>query len=224
MGTYYTPERIKETWRLAEAAGINTMITNNETPHVLQAVREYLGSGGKLQWIAQVANRMNADMFSAVDEAVKFGAKAFYFHGGMVDDLYGARDEKTLRSWIRHARSHKIPVGTAGHAPETHRWIDEMGLVDFHAVAFYNCGSLHSGKGHNFKLADAFRAVECVQKLKKPCIAYKIMAAGRIDPVMAFEFAFENIKPGDAVNVGMYRGDKDGMVEENASIVSNILT
>ena len=30
------------------------MITNNETPHVLQAVREYLGEGGALQWIAQV--------------------------------------------------------------------------------------------------------------------------------------------------------------------------
>ncbi|PIZ41546.1 MAG: hypothetical protein COY42_19150, partial [Armatimonadetes bacterium CG_4_10_14_0_8_um_filter_66_14] len=34
MVSYYTIERIKETWQRAEAAGINTMITNNETPHV----------------------------------------------------------------------------------------------------------------------------------------------------------------------------------------------
>ena len=48
MRSYHTVERIKETWALAEQAGINTMITNNETPHVLQAVREYLDEGGAL--------------------------------------------------------------------------------------------------------------------------------------------------------------------------------
>jgi len=223
MGTYYTPERIKETWRRAEAAGINTMITNNESAHVIQAVREYLGEGGKLQWIVQAAN-YKADMFKAVDEAVEIGAKAIYFHGGQVDNLYAGRDEKTLRAWVKHARSHKIPAGIAGHSPDVHFWVDSMDIEDFHAVAFFNCGSLHSGKGHNFKLADAFPAAECARRIKKPCIAYKIMAAGRIDPVMAFEFAFENIKPGDAVNVGMYRGDKDNMVEEDAAIVRTILS
>ena len=66
-------------------------------------------------------------------------------------------------------------------------------------------------------------AAECVKKLDKPCIAFKIMGAGRIDPVMAFEFAFENIKPDDVVNVGMHRGDNDNMVEENVAHVSKIL-
>lgn len=36
---------------------------------------------------------------------------------------------------------------------------------------------------------------------------------------MALEYAFENIKPGDVVNVGMHRGDTDTMVEENVSMV-----
>jgi hypothetical protein len=49
------------------------------------------------------------------------------------------------------------------------------------------------------------------------------MGAGRIHPVMAFEYAFENIKPTDVVNVGMHRGDKDGMVEENVAIVRHVL-
>ncbi len=56
MREYYTVERIKETWARAEAAGINAMVTNNETPHVLQAVREYLGGGGRLQWIGQISS------------------------------------------------------------------------------------------------------------------------------------------------------------------------
>lgn len=223
MVAYHTPERIRETWARAEAAGINTMITNNETPHVIRTVEEYLAEGGRLQWIAQVANRTYASMFEAIDKAVAIGAKALYFHGGLVDNLYAGRDEATLRSWIERARGHGIPVGVAGHSTETHDWVDSLDLVDFHVVCFFNCGSLHSGKGHKFKLADAFAAGQCVQRLAKPCIAYKIMAAGRIDPAMAFEYAFETIKQGDVVNVGMHRGDKDNMVEENVALVKQVL-
>ncbi len=224
MVAYSTPERIKETWRRAEAAGINTMITNCETPHVVQTVHDYLQNKGKMQWIAQVAKGDKPGLPESTDAAVAMGAKALYFHGGLVDQLFEKRDDATLRGWVAHARSRGIPVGVAGHAPETHYWVDSLGLVDFHVVCFFNCGSLHSGKGHKFKLADAFEAVECIKRIKKPCIGYKIMAAGRINPAMAFEFAFENIKPGDVVNVGMHRGDKDDIVEENATLVRNLLT
>ena len=224
MVAYYTPERIKETWQRAEAAGINTMVTNNETPHVLQAVREYLADGGPLQWIAQMSKRNLPSMMEAVDDAVAIGAKAVYFHGGLVDGLYTERDADTLRTWVEHARSKGVPVGVAGHAPEVHDWVDSLDLVDFHTVCFFNCGSLHDGKGLKFKLRDAFAAAQCVQRMTKPCIAYKIMGAGRIDATMAFEYAFEQIKSTDVVNVGMYRGDKDDMVEENAATVRRILS
>ena len=53
MLSYSTVERIKETWARAEAAGINTMVTNNTSSHVVQAVDEYLRERGGLQWIAK---------------------------------------------------------------------------------------------------------------------------------------------------------------------------
>ncbi len=225
MVAYHTPERIRETWDRAEAAGINTMITNNMTPHVIQTVREYLSGGGKLQWIAQVngVNETKEAMFKALEEAVKIGAKALYFHGAIVDNLYSRQDDKLLREFVEFVRGLKVPVGVAAHAPESHLWVNSLDLVDFHAVCFFNCGSLHSGKGHKFKLSDMAKAAECVRKIAKPCIGYKIMGAGRIDAGMAFEYAFENIKPGDVVNVGMHRGDKDGMVEENVALVRKTL-
>ncbi|MDH7568316.1 MAG: hypothetical protein QHJ73_01850 [Armatimonadota bacterium] len=223
MLAYYTPSRIRETWQRAEAAGINTMIANNETPHVLQAITDYLRDGGRLQWIAQINYNRFPSMEAAIDRAIEIGCKALYIHGGVVDKLYAERDEAKLRAWIAHARSYGVPVGVAGHAPESHYWVDSLDLVDFHVVCFFNCGSLHSGKGDKFRLADMPRAVECIQRLAKPCIAYKILGAGRIDPVMAFEYAFENIKPTDVVNVGMHRGDKDDMVEENVAIVRRLL-
>ena len=40
MVAFHTKEQIFETWVRAEKAGINTMITNNETPRVMQSVEE----------------------------------------------------------------------------------------------------------------------------------------------------------------------------------------
>lgn len=224
MKEYYTIERIKETWARAEAAGINAMVTNNETPHVLQAVREYLHDGGSLKWIAQVNRRTKSDMTLAIQEAVEIGCKAIYFHGALVDDAYRNRDSETLRTWCGYARSQGVPVGVAGYAPEVHRWVNSLDIVDFHAVCFFNCGSLHDGKGQKFRLSDIAPATEAIRAIQKPCIAYKIMGAGRIDRQMAFEHAFTMIKPTDVVNVGMYRGDKDDMVEENTAIMREILS
>ena len=96
--------------------------------------------------------------------------------------------------------------------------MNSLNLVDFHVVCFFNCGSLHSGKGERFRLADMVPAAECVRRIAKPCIAYKIMGAGRIHPEMAFEYAFENIADGRGQR-RMHRGDKDDMVEENVAIV-----
>ena len=223
MVAYYTVERILETWKRAEVAGINTMITNNETPHVLEAVRMYKANGGALQWITQVNAIELPDMPKAIDESVAIGCCALFFHGMQVDDLCRRGDAATLRGWCEHAHDHGIPVGVAGHDPKTHLWVNELNLVDFHVVCFFNCGSLHSNKGERFVLSDIAPATACIRAISKPCIAYKIMGAGRIDPYMAFEHAFANIKPTDVVNVGMHRGDKDDMVEENVAIVREIL-
>ena len=90
-------------------------------------------------------------------------------------------------------------------------------------VCFYNCGSLHDGRGEKFKESDPPRAIEAIRAIDRPCIGYKIMAAGRVEPRVAFEYAFANIKPGDVVNVGIYRGDRDDMVEADVRLVEEIL-
>lgn len=223
MLAYYTPERIKETWARAEAAGINTMITNNETPHVINTTEEYLANGGKLNWISQVSWRSFGSMEAAIDRSVAIGCKGMYFHGGLTDELYAKKDADTLRRWVAYAKSKGVFCGVAGHHPDAHLWVDSLNLVDFHAVCFFNCGSLHYGKGDKFYLGDIFPAVEAVKRIQKPCIGYKIMGSGRLDAKMAFEYAFENIKPTDVVNVGMHRGDKDSIVEENVALVQHIL-
>jgi hypothetical protein len=222
MVAYHTVDRILETWHRAEAAGINTMVTNTETPHIIEAVQKYISGGGKLQWIAQIGAH-DGNMPGAIDKAVAIGAKAFYFWGGHQDNFFAQRDEKTFRAWVAHARTTGLPVGVAGHSPESHYWVNNFDLVDFHVVCFFNCGSVHHRQGSHFRLTDALAATECTRRIHKPCIGYKIMGAGRIDPGMAFEYAFDNMKPTDIVNVGMHRGDNDNMIEENVATVKQIL-
>lgn len=223
MKAYHTVDRILETWQRAEAAGINTMISNNTSENVLEALRKYVPAGGALQWIAQLNSKGKPSMFAAIDEAAEIGCKALYFHGMFLDDAYERKDTSDLRAWVEHARQYGVPVGSAGHMPEAHLWLNEFGIFDFHVVCFSRCGSLHKGAGEKFSLADIPPAAACTRAIQKPCIAYKIMQAGRIDARMAFEYAYENIKPTDVVNVGIHRGDKDDMVEEDAAIVREIL-
>lgn len=223
MLKYHTLDRILETWARAEAAGINTMITNNESPHVVQVVKHYLGSGGKLQWITQVNCRDLKEMPRLIEEAAKMGCRAMYFHGALVDRAYATKDAASIRAWCKCAQSLGIPAGVAGHAPQAHLWVHSLDVTDFHAVCCFNCGSLHDGKGERFQLKDLPRALDAIRTINKPCIAYKIMGSGRLEAKLAFENAFAHIKPGDVVNVGMHRGDRDDMVEANAALVREIL-
>jgi hypothetical protein len=224
MMNYYTVARIKETLARAEAAGLNTAIMRSDD-HIHRMLREYYNEGGQIQWIAQVCGSAELlDFESAVRAAVAAGAKAAYLHGGLLDRCYAERNADVLAKMVEQMHAGGVPVGTAGHAPEAHLWAHELELpLDFHVVCFYNCGSLHDGRGEKFKESDPPRAIEAIRAIDRPCIGYKIMAAGRVEPRVAFEYAFANIKPGDVVNVGIYRGDRDDMVEADVRIVEEIL-
>jgi hypothetical protein len=223
MKRYHTPERILETWDRAWRAGINAFVTNNETAHVQEAVARYLTAGGPMQWLAQLSYRSLGSMEYAIDQAVAKGCRAFYIHGALLDALYEKQDAASLRAWIDHARRTGLPVGAAAHAVEAHYWLHELDLVDFHVVPFFNCGSVHTTGGDRFQLEDVFRATELIRFLPKPCIAYKILGAGRIDAAMGIDYALRHIKPGDVINVGINRQDREDMVEYDVALVEQVL-
>jgi hypothetical protein len=80
--------------------------------------------------------------------------------------------------------------------------------------------------GEIYLPSDPPRMFKVIQSTKKPCLAYKVLAAGRrvgtaAEIKAAFTTAFENIKPTDAVIVGMYLQFGD-QVTENASLVRKL--
>jgi hypothetical protein len=80
--------------------------------------------------------------------------------------------------------------------------------------------------GEVYLPSDPPKMFKAIRATKKTCLAYKVLAAGRrIDSAkeisQAFQTAFENIKPGDAVIVGMSQQFGD-QVSENAGLVRKL--
>jgi hypothetical protein len=117
--------------------------------------------------------------------------------------------------------------------------IEEEGWdVDFYSGCVYNRtrtpdewkkvlnGEMMELPNDIYMQSDPPRMYRAIRQTRKPCFAFKILAAGRVPDKgieQAFRTAFESIKPIDAVYVGMFPRIKDE-VREDAEIVHRILT
>ena len=70
---------------------------------------------------------------------------------------------------------------------------------------------------------DRDTAIAAIQAVPLPVIAIKVLAAGRSEPFEAFRFALENIKPIDAMAVGMYTRGHPDQIRENAETVASLI-
>ncbi len=213
MLDWYTVARIKQTLQEAEAAGINTFLGRADN-HVMRLLREHWNEGGTINWIAQTAPEC-ASVEANIDQLVGSGAKAAYLHGGMVDRLYRAGNFDAVPPWVEHIRQHDIPAGMATHNVQVLRLAVSSGLpVDFFCTCFYDIYL----RGEEYLPEDRDAMGAAVRETPKPCVAYKIMAAGRNDPEEAFEYAYRHIKPIDTVCVGVFTKDHPTQVADNAAL------
>jgi hypothetical protein len=222
MADHYTAERIKQTLRDCEAQGINTAVLRADA-HIWWLLREYWAEGGRIQWIAQTAPEYH-DPERNIDQALAHGAAAVYLHGGEVDGLVTSGQTDRVFALVEYIRARGVPAGVAGHSPEVHLELHRQGLpVDFHMVCWYNCGSVHGGQGDVFDPTDPPRAAAAIHVISKPCLAYKVLAAGRRTPAQAFPEVFVALKPTDAAVVGLFTADSPSMVAENVELVARLL-
>jgi DMSO/TMAO reductase YedYZ molybdopterin-dependent catalytic subunit len=61
-------------------------------------------------------------------------------------------------------------------------------------------------------------AIATIQRITKPVIAYKILAAGRIAPAEGFEVALKSIAKKDGICIGIFPKDKPGMLAEDVAL------
>jgi hypothetical protein len=227
MRNYFTAAKIKETLAACEEAGINTFFGRSDN-HVLRLLNEYRNEGGKIQYFAQTASE-RTDTAKTIRQVADYGAEGCYLHGGEVDTWHEEERLDHIGELVELIKELGMVAGVAGHNPRAHLDIHAAGIpVDFHMVCFYNLegrrGNLVAEDEYErFDDRDRDTAVETIRRIPTRCVGYKVLAAARRDPAQAFRFAFENMKPGDCINVGMYTKNDPDMITRNVELVTSIL-
>ncbi len=221
LKNYFTDEKVMETFELCEEVGINTAILRLDD-HCIRIMNRYWNErGGKMQWIAQVKMKQN-DPTGEAKRAIDNGAVGAYVHGGVCDRFVEAGRVDLLGKAVDYIKSRKVIAGLGGHAVEVPMAAEKAGIdVDFYMK------TLHS---HNYWSAELQpendnvwsrtpeKTIEFMKTVKKPWIAYKVMAAGAIHPQQAFKYAYEN--GADFICAGMF----DFQVREDMMIAKKVLS
>jgi len=214
MRHWWTTARIKECLREAESLGVNALVARGDN-HIQRLLTEYWDEGGTIQWIAQTAPE-RASVEANIRQICGTGAKSCYLHGGMVDGIFRDGDPEVMRDWVALIKELGMVAGLASHNFEYPLRAEEMDLgCDFYMCCFYD---LYGRGGEYYEEEDRQAMIRTIQEIDKPCVAYKILAAGRNEPEPAFRFAFEHIKPTDPVCVGIYTEEQPTQVEDNVAL------
>jgi hypothetical protein len=204
MREYNSVERIVNTLDLAEAAGVNTVLSDPwERPtEVLTRHRE---RGGKMQWIIDCRPE-EEDIRVKIDEAIEKGACAIYVNGEWSGDWVLDGKVDFLGTSVEYIRSQGLPAGVGGHLLDVPVACEEAGIrPDFymktlHSHEYWSAG--HSSEHDNVYCRKPEETIAFMKGVPVPWIAFKTLAAGAIAPDRAFDFALKN--GADFLCVGMF--------------------
>ena len=231
MREWYTPDRVCEVLHQANRFGINAY----NYLHITRAYadfEQFRAEGGQMHLVVQGM----ADP-QPVIQALK--PLAVYHHGEMTDRAFQAGKMDTVREYCKKLRQGGVMVGVGSHKPEAIAQVEDEGWdVDFYAGCVYNRtrtpdelrkllnGHLPLAPGDVYLDTDPPRMYAVLRRTGKPCFAFKIHAAGRIDTPealdQAYQLAFASLKPNDCVFVGMFPRIQD-QIRDNAERVHRVL-
>ena len=235
MRAYNTDDRVVLTLHLGRQAGINALVLTTDAFPVFDKYRKAYSD--KIQAIC-MATMPAKDILSNINLAVDKGADAIYIHGRVCDAYARAGNMDELGKAVDHIRKQGLQAGIGAHCLETIQKCEKDNFPsDFYMKTFHHdqyWSALPEGNrepyieigpsyiDHNKycdNMWDLFpgRTVEFMKGVKKPLVAFKILAAGAIHPKVGFRYAFEN--GADFICVGMF----DFQVVENVNTTSEIL-
>lgn len=221
LKSYFTDDKVMETFEICEECGINTAILRLDE-HCIRIMNKYWNNrGGKIQWIAQV-KMTSKDPTGEAKAAIDNGAIGAYVHGGVADTFVEKGRVDLLGKAVEFIKQNGVIAGVGGHNVEVPMACEEAGLgVDFYMKTVHKSdywSFTQERVKDNVWSADPEKTVEFMKKVDKPWIAYKVMAAGAIHPRDAFKYAFEN--GADFICAGMF----DFQVREDVLIARDILS
>jgi hypothetical protein len=214
--TYFTDEKIFETFALAESMGINTFLTN---PVLIRVINEYWKKDlGNIKFISDCGGN---SLQEGIQVSIDNGASACYLHGGITDNLVEAGKLEEIEKGLDLIRRNGLPAGIGGHKLRTVQACVEAGIQpDFwmktlHPVNYWSAKPVP--ENDNIWCTDPKETAGYMKDIEQPWIAYKILAAGAIDPEEGFKYAFE--QGADFICVGMF----DFQIRDDVAILMKVL-
>jgi len=224
MKRYNTEAKILETLEIAEAHGVNAISSSIQDS--LTVLRKHWQHGGKMKLIVQ-ANIEGEDSLVQFQKAIDLGASAVQMQGHSSEKVLERGRIELIGKAVQLVKKQGVVAGVAAHALSVIEECENAGInPDFYQKTLHtqNYPSAlrpdehdDTGKWDNSWCRDPEEVIKFMAGVKKPWIAFKVMAAGAIHPKQAFPYAFNN--GADFVLAGMF----DWQVAEDVQIAKRAL-
>ena len=234
---WHTETKMKETWALAEQAGINMCNIGEFQYKAISEFRKETGS--KMLFNCQCLTGSPDDILAPIKNAIDNGIDFIYIQGENVDRLARNNQMDILVKAIDYIKSQDIPAGVGAHSLKSLEASVKAGIKpDFYFKTFhhdrywsatppeyrtdytdYSAVPITDRNKWNDNMWDQFcdQTIEFFKTIDVPFFGFKVLAAGAIRPADGIRWAFEN--GADFICLGMY--DFQIVVDVNTTI--NIL-
>jgi hypothetical protein len=231
MRSYYTPEQILKTLRRCTQVGINCF-QSGRGPH-FDIYRRLTDEGVKMHFLALGAP--DRDSVRHLRELSQGGCIGVAHHGELTDGLFKSGQLDKVHDYLKQVRDAGLQVGVSTHMPAVVDAIESKGWdLDYYMTCVYErhrsaqdleklLGQAPIPVGEVYLPKDPPRMFKAVQQTKRTCLAFKILAAGRLSEhpewvEQAFRQTLAAIKPGDGIIVGIYDRYSDQPAEDAAFV------
>jgi len=227
MRRHFTPRQVLKTLRRCQEVGINCWQSGGEA---YKLWRRFVDDGGQMHYIA-----IESGNPAQIQTLAKAGCIGIAHHGEATDTMFKTKRLDQIQDYLKRIRDAGMQVGVSTHMPAVVDAIESKGWdLDYYMTCIYErhrgpaelrelLGHIPIPVGEVYLMDDPPRMFKAMQATKRPCLAFKILAAGRLSerPELvsaAFRDTFAAIKPTDAVIVGLYDRHTDQPAEDAALV------
>ena len=221
--SYNTEAKVFETLELCQACGINTIQID---PRCWDPVTKYNQSRTeKIQTMICVPLMADkAKMNEEIKRQVDLGATLIYSHGGVTDShMMNGGGTDVIAQMVELIKAQGVPAGVGGHslnmpiACERDKVDPDFYVKTFHIDRYWSAtpedrrveydwmrrnSSDHDANNDNMWCNNPEETAAFMEKVEKPWVAFKVMAAGAINPRIGFSSAYRN--GADFIIAGMF--------------------
>jgi hypothetical protein len=223
MREYYTPEQILKTLRRCQEVGINCWQSGAGN---VDLYRRFLDEGGQMHYLAIASGDA-----SSIEVLSRAGCIGIAHHGETTDQMFKTGRIDTMQDYLKRVRDAGMLVGVSTHMPDVVDTVESKGWdIDYYMTCVYErhrskedlerlLGQAPIPVGEVYLPLDPPRMFKAINQTRRPCLAFKILAAGRLSERKqwvedAFRQTFASIKPQDGVIVGIFDRYSDQPAED----------